>query len=140
MIRASASTLISGIERINGRYISKPLLLDGYKFDLRLYVLVSGCDPLRIFLHRPATVLQRRATVYVTRESWSWGQKDSETEQVRNEVRVSSVSAASARTRTVTHVCFRSSSTWPQARACAAGVRAVCRGTPGPRKGLPAVC
>ena len=34
------------------RYISKPLLLDGYKFDLRLYVLVSGCDPLRIFLHR----------------------------------------------------------------------------------------
>mmetsp|Transcript_55721 Transcript_55721/g.129963 ORF Transcript_55721/g.129963 Transcript_55721/m.129963 type:complete len:888 (-) Transcript_55721:62-2725(-) len=38
------------------RYISKPLLLDGYKFDLRLYVLVSGCDPLRIFLHRRGLV------------------------------------------------------------------------------------
>lgn len=38
------------------RYISKPLLLDGYKFDLRLYVLVSGCDPLRIFLHRKGLV------------------------------------------------------------------------------------
>ncbi|CAJ1354590.1 unnamed protein product [Effrenium voratum] len=38
------------------RYINKPLLLDGYKFDVRLYVLVSGCDPLRIFLHRRGLV------------------------------------------------------------------------------------
>lgn len=34
------------------RYLHKPFLLDGFKFDLRLYVLVVGCDPLRIFLHR----------------------------------------------------------------------------------------
>jgi len=33
------------------RYLHKPFLLDGHKFDLRLYVLVIGCDPLRIFLH-----------------------------------------------------------------------------------------
>lgn len=38
------------------RYITKPFLLDGYKFDLRLYVLVVGCDPLRIFLHRRGLV------------------------------------------------------------------------------------
>ncbi|CAE8594194.1 unnamed protein product, partial [Polarella glacialis] len=38
------------------RYVHKPFLLDGYKFDLRLYVLVSGCDPLRIFLHRRGLV------------------------------------------------------------------------------------
>eukprot|EP00403_Amphidinium_massartii_P016318 CAMPEP_0178415868 /NCGR_PEP_ID=MMETSP0689_2-20121128/23771_1 /TAXON_ID=160604 /ORGANISM="Amphidinium massartii, Strain CS-259" /LENGTH=937 /DNA_ID=CAMNT_0020037197 /DNA_START=38 /DNA_END=2847 /DNA_ORIENTATION=+ len=38
------------------RYINKPFLLDGYKFDLRLYVLVLGCDPLRIFLHRRGLV------------------------------------------------------------------------------------
>lgn len=34
------------------RYIHRPFLLDGHKFDLRLYVLVTGCDPLRIFLHK----------------------------------------------------------------------------------------
>ena len=34
------------------RYIHKPSLLDGQKLDLRLYVLVTGCDPQRILLHK----------------------------------------------------------------------------------------
>ncbi|KAF8822038.1 Tubulin-tyrosine ligase family protein [Cardiosporidium cionae] len=34
------------------RYVHKPLLLDGFKFDLRIYVLITGCNPLRVFLHR----------------------------------------------------------------------------------------
>lgn len=32
------------------RYLHKPFLLDGLKFDLRIYVLLAGCDPLRIYL------------------------------------------------------------------------------------------
>ncbi|XP_026190220.1 probable beta-tubulin polyglutamylase [Cyclospora cayetanensis] len=38
------------------RYIHKPFLLDGLKFDLRLYVLLAGCNPLRLFLHRDGLV------------------------------------------------------------------------------------
>jgi tubulin polyglutamylase TTLL6/13 len=33
-------------------YLHRPFLIDNLKFDLRIYVLVAGCDPLRIFLHK----------------------------------------------------------------------------------------
>ena len=32
-------------------YISHPFLIDDLKFDLRIYALVTSCDPLRIFIH-----------------------------------------------------------------------------------------
>lgn len=33
------------------RYIHRPYLIDGLKFDCRIYVLLAGCDPLRIYLY-----------------------------------------------------------------------------------------
>ncbi|XP_049321096.1 tubulin polyglutamylase ttll6 isoform X1 [Astyanax mexicanus] len=32
-------------------YVSRPFIIDGFKFDLRVYVLVTSCDPFRIFVY-----------------------------------------------------------------------------------------
>jgi hypothetical protein len=46
----------SGDNWIVERYIDNPLLLGGKKFDLRLYVAVTGFDPLKIYLHKEGIV------------------------------------------------------------------------------------
>jgi hypothetical protein len=43
------------------RYLRSPYLIDGKKFDLRIYVLVAGVDPLRVYVHREG--LTRISTV-----------------------------------------------------------------------------
>lgn len=37
---------------IVSQYVSNPLLINGFKFDLRIYALVSGFDPLKIYLFK----------------------------------------------------------------------------------------
>ena len=32
-------------------YISNPLLLNGYKFDMRIYVAITSINPLRIYMY-----------------------------------------------------------------------------------------
>ena len=34
------------------RYVTNPLLINGHKFDLRIYVLVTTYDPLRIYVFK----------------------------------------------------------------------------------------
>ena len=43
------------------RYLTKPYLIDGYKFDLRIYVLVNGIAPMRVYMYNDG--LARFATV-----------------------------------------------------------------------------
>jgi hypothetical protein len=49
------------------QYVSKPFLIDGFKFDLRIYILISSCDPLRIFVYKDG--LARFATVQYSEPS-----------------------------------------------------------------------
>lgn len=37
-------------------YISRPLLIDGYKFTLRVFVLILSIDPLRLYIYKEGIV------------------------------------------------------------------------------------
>ena len=43
-------------EVVMSAYVARPLLLRGCKFDLRIYVLVAACDPLRIYIYQQGLV------------------------------------------------------------------------------------
>jgi len=38
------------------RYVDKPMLIKGYKFDLRVYVVVTSFDPLKVYLNSEGLV------------------------------------------------------------------------------------
>ncbi|XP_036397972.1 tubulin polyglutamylase ttll6 [Megalops cyprinoides] len=50
-ITKSSKDIRPGEHMICQVYVSRPFIIDGFKFDLRIYVLVTSCDPFRIFLY-----------------------------------------------------------------------------------------
>ncbi len=43
-------------EMIASRYIGNPLLIDGYKFDLRIYLAITSIEPLRLYVYEDGLV------------------------------------------------------------------------------------
>lgn len=43
--------MVKDTNYIASHYISNPLLIDDLKFDLRIYVVVTGVHPLRIYVY-----------------------------------------------------------------------------------------
>jgi tubulin polyglutamylase TTLL2 len=54
------SQLIYDQQYVIQQYISNPLLLGGFKFDLRLYVLITSFFPIRCYLYKEV-------------RGWAWG-------------------------------------------------------------------
>ncbi|XP_074077912.1 tubulin polyglutamylase TTLL7 isoform X3 [Macrotis lagotis] len=52
----NAEKLLAQDHLIVQEYIDKPFLMEGYKFDLRIYILITSCDPLKIFLYHDGLV------------------------------------------------------------------------------------
>jgi tubulin polyglutamylase TTLL4 len=68
-MKPSASSCGRGIKVVNkkstvkkrsgyvvSKYVSKPHLINGFKYDLRLYVVVTSFDPLKIYLYKEGLV------------------------------------------------------------------------------------
>lgn len=55
----SGARPLSIIKNSSCRYIHQPLLLDGFKFDLRLYVCVNSFSPLEAYIYKVPPSINR---------------------------------------------------------------------------------
>ncbi|CAD5111784.1 DgyrCDS1059 [Dimorphilus gyrociliatus] len=46
----NAEKIAQSEQTVVQEYLEKPLLLEGFKCDMRIYVLMTSCDPLKLFL------------------------------------------------------------------------------------------
>jgi tubulin monoglycylase TTLL15 len=53
-----------GYKYFGQEYVENPLLVDGYKFDFGVYVLVASFDPLRIYIYDKNTLIRLCAEKY----------------------------------------------------------------------------
>ena len=44
--------VVYGEPMVMQRYLKNPLLLNGYKFDMRIYVLVTSVNPIEAFIYK----------------------------------------------------------------------------------------
>lgn len=52
----SDERVVAGQNMVVQHYVDPPLLLDGFKFDLRLYVLILSVDPLKVHVYNDGLV------------------------------------------------------------------------------------
>jgi tubulin polyglutamylase TTLL6/13 len=45
------SDVLNGNHYVVQKYMTRPFLLEGLKFDFRIYVLLAGTEPLRVYLY-----------------------------------------------------------------------------------------
>lgn len=43
--------ITNGRKYVIQKYIENPLLIDGLKFDLRIYIFLASTNPLKIYIH-----------------------------------------------------------------------------------------
>jgi hypothetical protein len=86
------------------RYVTNPLLINGHKFDLRIYVLVTCFDPLRVYVFKeglarfasePYTSANSKSNKFVHLTNYSVNKKNDNF--VQNEVKLNLIFLRSQR-------------------------------------------
>ena len=56
---------LSTVDVVASEYIERPLLINGFKFDLRVYVLLTACSPMQVYIYEEGMPAQPMITLFV---------------------------------------------------------------------------